>query len=524
MRLKYKLFLSYFVLIIFFSLSLFVLIAEIRALTTTLRQHVRQDVKSVILLTRQQQKLEQLYDHYLVLYLPSQNWRRHLQTFRKDISDFDKNWERFLITANTPYELRWFDRLFLAVYRKIYRAERKDFPEYEQAITKLQKDIEQSWRKLNRLVTYALTITNQTDFIGKNRGDRRQVQQEISRMRKQLADLGKTIGQKGVAISIEMGKMAQATQHLVIVSEGILIVLSILIAFVVAYRLSRPLENLKTAMELVAIRNFDIELPTERKDELGDLTRAFEQLTRRLKENEEFKSAMLSQFTHEMKSPLGAIRQATELLESTAADALGQDQKRLLSIIKGNNETLFQLINKILQSAAYDEHRIEIKYRRTNFVKLLTQTLILLSPIIKRKSIRVDLNFFAQRIDCEVDVEKMQEVFQNLISNAIKFSPPKSRITVSLSLEKKVIVLKIRDEGIGIPEEEIPFIFEKLYRASNSRQISVKGTGLGLYVTSQIVEAHGGKIRVHSKPGEGSEFIVYLPQYRFFKSNVEKVA
>ena len=129
-------------------------------------------------------------------------------------------------------------------------------------------------------------------------------------------------------------------------------------------------------------------------------------------------------------------------------------------------------------------------------------------------NIKVNINFSAKKIECELDQEKFKEVVQNLITNAVKFSQQGTVIDVSLKGKFPLITLKIKDQGIGIPEKEIPYIFEKMYRASNSEKISVKGTGLGLYITSQIVRAHGGRIKVKSQEGKGTEFTITIPQNR----------
>jgi signal transduction histidine kinase len=140
--------------------------------------------------------------------------------------------------------------------------------------------------------------------------------------------------------------------------------------------------------------------------------------------------------------------------------------------------------------------------------------LMLLTPVIKEKNIKVEINYSAKRIECDLDVEKMQEVFQNLIANAVKFSAEYATIRVTIYLKYPFVTVAIKDEGIGIPKEEIPYIFEKLYRASNSKKISVKGTGLGLYISSRILKAHGAQIQVDSKEDVGTEFKIKIPVNR----------
>jgi signal transduction histidine kinase len=131
----------------------------------------------------------------------------------------------------------------------------------------------------------------------------------------------------------------------------------------------------------------------------------------------------------------------------------------------------------------------------------------------KKKNIEIIHIIKPEKIIAEIDADKMEEVFQNLISNAIKFSKEGSVIKVAMKSDGiSEINFAVKDNGIGIPKEEIPYIFEKMYRASNSKNISVKGTGLGLYITSHIIRAHGGKIKVESVLGEGTTFRIRLPR------------
>jgi len=281
----------------------------------------------------------------------------------------------------------------------------------------------------------------------------------------------------------------------------------------VTRKISQPVEELKQGVERVAIQNYDVEIKHKTNDEIGELAGAFQQMALRLKKNETYKTDILSQFTHEMKSPLGAIKQAVNLLESDKPLS-EKDHKRLISIIRGNNENLFRLISNILRSSTYQESKLKLALSWENIATLLSNVLILLSPSIKEKQMQVKLDFSSEKVDCEIDADRMKEVFHNLVTNALKFSQNNSSLLISVHEKYPAVTIKIKDQGIGIPKEEIPYIFEKMYRASNSKNISVKGTGLGLYVVSQIITAHGGKIKVDSNPGEGTEFTIILPRTR----------
>jgi signal transduction histidine kinase len=309
-----------------------------------------------------------------------------------------------------------------------------------------------------------------------------------------------------------MRQVADSMNLVVLIIVLSMIFVSMLIAFFVAKIFSRPLEELKTGTEQLAIQNFDVKILNKPNDEIGELASAFEQMTQRLKQNEKFKTEMLGQFTHEMKSPLVAINQALELLQHSMGSNTTKDQKKLLTILYGNSETLANLITNILHSATYDAEHMKLDIKDENIIKVFTNTIMKLAPTVKDKNIQVNLNFSSEKISCELDKDRMEEVFYNLVSNAVKFSPVDSTLQVTILERDSVVYFRLKDEGIGIPSQEIPYIFEKMYRASNSTKISVKGTGLGLYITSQIIQAHRGTIKVRSKVNEGCEFTIKLPK------------
>jgi two-component system sensor histidine kinase VicK len=184
-----------------------------------------------------------------------------------------------------------------------------------------------------------------------------------------------------------------------------------------------------------------------------------------------------------------------------------------LKIIESNSDRLRKLINNILHSSTYDKDTIELDYNMVDISAILNRIIVNLSLTAREKKIKIAHRSVPDKIMCEIDSDKMEEVFQNLISNAIKFSKDGSTIKMALKLTNvSIIEFAIQDQGIGIPHKEVPYVFEKMYRASNSKNISVKGTGLGLYITSHIIRAHGGKITVKSTLGKGTIFNIRLPR------------
>ncbi|HGY56999.1 MAG TPA: HAMP domain-containing histidine kinase [Caldithrix abyssi] len=515
MKLKTKLFLSYFVLILLSGISLFWLIIEIRQLTTSLRTHVSQDVRSIIAISRQLQSLEDLNAAYILLFIPGKSIDQKGAKLETTLDRFEKNWRQLKTAMLTPFPKAWYDRFFDRLYRFVYGwfdPLRVSPDEYGKEIRTLSERVESIWREIDTNMAKSLRYLRENRQADARYLRDARIKRELQKLRQLLADLNRQLGRRGIAKSTEMARIAQKSQWVIIAAAVLMVVLSIIVAFIVSKRLTRPIPALKDAVNKVAIQNFDIHIKEKSNDEIGELAQAFEQMSRRLKETEAYKSAMLSQFTHEMKSPLGSVKQATHLLETALGENASQEQKRFLAIIKGNNENLQKMITNILHSASYESGRVKLNYKPVEFVRLVKEVLIYLSPMIKGKNIDVRMQFSKEKITGEADEDKIKEVVQNLVSNAVKFSDKGTTIDISVREKFPLIIFDIRDRGIGIPAKEIPYVFERMYRAANAKTISVKGTGLGLYIVSQIVRAHGGKIDVQSREGQGTRFRLTLPR------------
>jgi signal transduction histidine kinase len=500
MKLKYKLFITYLILITFISIALLLLVLQVQGIDYFVRIRIEQDVQEVIDLTYQQQILEDVYSKYLLLLLPDPNKQEYLNDLGIAVNDYVLNWERYRSRSDNMEDFSFLLPIDYFINSRVINTEERQKKRAEKQV--VEKQCEDLWNRAE----------NQLQSLKSNAAvSVPDLKSTITTLREELIRLSEMIGKQARESGVNMRDVADAMNLAVFMIIIGMVFVSLLIAFFVARKFSKPLEELKSGIEQVAIQNFDVRIPKKSNDEIGELASAFEQMALRLKKNETFKTEMLGQFTHEMKSPVVAVYQAIQLLEKTIGPEPSTDQKRLLSIINSNNETLSNLITNILHSASYDGDTLKLDLRKENITKLFTNSLMKLAPTVKVKNIKVDLNFSSEKIECQIDKDRMEEVFINLLSNAIKFSPEGSTLQVMIMDNGSSAEFKIKDQGIGIPAKEIPYIFEKMYRASNSSKISVKGTGLGLYITSQIVKAHGGKIKVKSKENHGTVFTVQIP-------------
>ncbi len=233
------------------------------------------------------------------------------------------------------------------------------------------------------------------------------------------------------------------------------------------------------------------------------------ELVRQLQDLDRAKSEFLSTFSHELRTPLTSIRAYTELLRD--ADTITPDDDRMLEIIEKNSVRLSVLIEDILtlshlNSAVYDIHLVPVDVDPLN-----TEVCESLLPTAGAKSITLTARTSGDRAMVLGDELQLERLLLNLVTNAIKFTPPGGRILVSTSVSTSSVVLSVSDTGIGIPSDEQEAVFGRFFRGAEATQEVIPGTGLGLAIVQAIVEHHGGSLSLDSAPGQGTTVRVRLP-------------
>ncbi|MBI4651042.1 PAS domain-containing sensor histidine kinase [Candidatus Desantisbacteria bacterium] len=223
------------------------------------------------------------------------------------------------------------------------------------------------------------------------------------------------------------------------------------------------------------------------------------------------KTDFLSMVSHELKTPLTIVKGYSELLVHGKFGELLPHQKEIVSMIRNKVDKLNFLINDLLDVSQLEFGKFKINKQLFSLTKLLTNKKEEFKIIAEKKNLKLDFNSCPEEIVINGDQERISQVLSNLISNAIKFTNPGGKINVSLENGSNFININVVDTGIGMKHEKIENIFDKFYQidTSNTRQYS--GIGLGLAISKDIIEMHGGKINVKSEPGCGSTFSVILP-------------
>jgi PAS domain S-box-containing protein len=229
------------------------------------------------------------------------------------------------------------------------------------------------------------------------------------------------------------------------------------------------------------------------------------------KEVDRLKSDFVSQVSHELRTPLTSIKGYIDNLKDGIAGVLVEKQMEYLNRMSKNADHLAILISDLLDVSRIESGKTVITLTALSFQDLIEEVIKNLRPNADEKSLEIVLEEFKEDSRIRGDHDKLEQVITNLLYNAIKFTPPGGRISVSLNREEPFIKTSVRDTGIGIPAEKQSRIFDRFYRVEPGSSSKTNGTGLGLYIAKNIIEMHGGRIWVSSEVGNGSEFSFTLP-------------
>jgi two-component system phosphate regulon sensor histidine kinase PhoR len=241
----------------------------------------------------------------------------------------------------------------------------------------------------------------------------------------------------------------------------------------------------------------------------GGTVYAFRDLTdvRRL---EELKASFIATASHELRTPLAAVYGAAQTLlrHDFALDEGGRD--RFVSLIADESERLGRIVNEILLASQLDSGRLDLESEPFDAAELV-ERVVEATRAYAPPGVSVDRKMAAGLPQVDADRDKVRQVLVNLVENAIKYSPDGGHVEVGVESQEDNVLFHVRDQGLGIPEEEQGRVFEKFYRVDPQMTRGVGGTGLGLYICNELVSRMGGHIWLESEPGEGSTFLFELP-------------
>jgi PAS domain S-box-containing protein len=227
---------------------------------------------------------------------------------------------------------------------------------------------------------------------------------------------------------------------------------------------------------------------------------------------ERLKSEFVSVSAHQLRTPLASIKWSLETLLKGRVGKLNDDQERIVKKAFSSTERMLMIVNDLLNVVRIEEGKYIYRKVSINFEDLVKSKIEFFEEKIKEKQIQFEFRVLPKKLPkVKIDPEKIGLVIENLLDNAIRYNLVGGRITIYLDLKNDEIEFSIEDSGIGIPESEKSNIFQKFFRASNAIKKEPEGSGLGLFVAKNIIEAHGGKIWFESEEGKGTTFYFTIP-------------
>jgi two-component system sensor histidine kinase BaeS len=286
--------------------------------------------------------------------------------------------------------------------------------------------------------------------------------------------------------------------------------IGILSSYWVAKSITIPLRKLNIAVENIRKGSLGQKVDISSRDEIGHLANAFNHLTEELIVNQRLRKRLLADIAHELNTPLTVI---SGNLEGMLCGIVSREDQQLQSIHE-EVAHLSKLIGDLKDLSLAEARQLELEIAPIDMKQLLTRIMQTLTPLAEEKGLQLIYKPSLTPI-IQGDSNRIHQIFSNLLTNAFRYTLPEGIITISTKelgeKNNRWLAIAIRDTGVGIAEDELPYIFERFYRTSRSRSKKSGGSGIGLAIVKELVEIHDGRVTVESQVGMGSLFTVYLP-------------
>lgn len=280
-----------------------------------------------------------------------------------------------------------------------------------------------------------------------------------------------------------------------------------IVFLVIADIIVKPLTRLTNAIKELSNGNYNVRVDNVGQDEISKLNQGFNQMARQLAKQDETRQKFISDISHEFQTPLTSIQGFANILKEE--DLPKEQRVKYANIILYNSKRLSSLAKNMLQLTLLDREEIELELTNYSLVEQMNRVISTQENQAMEKNIEIVFEMPKKEIFIEGDEQRLEQVWTNIISNAIKYTNEGGLITITMKNNSKDIEISIEDTGIGMSKEVVSHIFERFYREDKAR--NVEGNGLGLAIVKSIVDLHHGKIDILSQVDVGTNFIVRLP-------------
>lgn len=286
------------------------------------------------------------------------------------------------------------------------------------------------------------------------------------------------------------------------------LVISVAFAAVLVFVLSRyiikPIRNISFGAMELARGNYDWRVKRTTNDEIGELAIAFNRMAEELKLQDGLRNTFIANVSHELRSPLASVQGFIQgILDGAIEDT---DRDKYLQIVLGETKRMSSLINDLLSLAKIESGKFPIEYSEFDINELLRRCLLTFEQRIEEKSISVVVGLSEEKLNVWADEDRISQVITNLIDNAVKFTGEGGEIKVWTFCTENKVHVNISDTGVGIPQEDQPYVFERFFKVDKAHSPGTPGTGIGLSIVKRIIAQHGETIGLQSAEGKGTTF------------------
>ena len=300
---------------------------------------------------------------------------------------------------------------------------------------------------------------------------------------------------------------------------GIIFAIIFISALFISHLIISPLKKILDVINKISLGHLNERIKIDNKDEFAKLAFSFNKMTDKLNQTEIAREEFVSNVSHELKTPLSAIKVLTESM-------LNENElpvniyREFLGDINSEIDRMTNIVNDLLTLVKLDKNRSPLNISSVNFNNMLENIIKRLLPLAAKKNILLELTHETNNIFLQADEVKLSLAISNLIDNGIKYTPQNGKVKINIKADENFCYLSVQDNGIGINEAEQNKIFDRFYRIDKTRDRETGGTGLGLAITRSTILMHKGEISLTSQEGLGTTFSIKLPlRFKFTKRN-----
>ncbi|WP_427339885.1 ATP-binding protein [Caloranaerobacter sp. DY30410] len=319
---------------------------------------------------------------------------------------------------------------------------------------------------------------------------------------------GKIIGVLRYVTSIEKADYVIRRWFLMSLAVMIIILILILILSIIFTKtIINPIKEITKASKDIAKGNLSVKIDKLYNDEIGELADTINFMASELSKVQRMKNEFISSISHELRTPLTSIKGWSETI--LTGDLNDKEETKLgLEIIIKETERLTKMVEELLDFSRFESGKISLNYEVIDIKKELDEVILIFEGKVKKEEIELNYSYSSESILISGDKNRLRQVFINILDNAIKFTDRGKKVFVNIYEDKNNVYIDFKDEGIGIPKEDIHKVKEKFYKGSSKKS----GSGLGLAISNEIIKLHGGALNIESQEGVGTLVKLILPK------------